>query len=267
MCSARWAFNFGRWNPTQPELLLATSCVQPEEKQRIAKFVFKKDFKSSLIGRLLMRKYIQTVTKLSYDEIKIFRDEKNKPFVKTDLNFSFNVSHQGNFTVLSGEVGTKIGVDVMKIEYSGGKSLDDFFRIMNRQFSQSEWVQINDSGSDSARLKTFCRNWCLKEAYVKAVGVGITVNLQKITFKINTPVVYRGDVVTDTELYIDGKKMPWIFEESLLDEEHCVATALNTDDYEPKEFTIIDFEELMENSIPLLDNDLEYCRNFFSKND
>lgn len=270
--SVRWAFNFNLWKPSQSEMLLATSCLQPEEKQRIAKFVFKKDFKSSLIGRLMMRKFINSVTSIPYNLVKLYRDEKGKPFFDqsiSDVKISFNVSHQGDFTVFSGEIGdTKVGVDVMKIEYAGGKSLEDYFRIMKRQFSQTEWIQIRDGFNDGAKLTTFCRNWCLKESYVKAIGVGITVNLHDVSFKMNTPNIYCGDVVRDTELFLKGKKEAWIFEEMLLNDNHIVATAL----YNPKQvynenvhFRILSFEELTEDAVPLLDNDMDYCMSYFSK--
>ncbi len=52
MASVRWAFKFGSWHPTQQEWMLAAQCVQPEEKQRIDKFMFKKDGKSSMVRML-----------------------------------------------------------------------------------------------------------------------------------------------------------------------------------------------------------------------
>lgn len=277
MCnkSIRWAFNFASWKPTQAEMLLATSCIQPEEKQRIAKFVFKKDFKASLIGRLMIRKFINSVTNIPYNLIKIYRDEKGKPIFDNkncSVKFNFNVSHQGDFTVLSGEINSaQVGVDVMKIDYSGGKTLEEFFRIMNRQFSQNEWIQIRDGFDERSKLTTFCRNWCLKESYVKATGVGITVNLQELSFKMNTPCIFKSDIVMDTELFVKGRKEHWLFEEMLLDDNHIVTTALRTEDtlqnYEPVHFSILTFDELIKNAIPLLESDVEYCNNYFSKDE
>lgn len=272
--SVRWAFNFKKWIPTQNELLLATSCIQNEEKDRISKFVFKKDFKSSLVGRLMIRKFINYATKIPYNLIKVQRDEKGKPIFdasQSNIEISFNVSHQGDFTVLSGEIGgCKVGVDVMKIEYSGGKNLEDFFRIMNRQFSPLEWSQINNADTSQAKLTTFCRSWCLKESYVKAIGVGITINLQEIVFKFKTPNIYKNDIITDTELFVRGKKEPWHFEEMLLNDDHVVATALlgsKNEDYEPHKFEILSFEELVKGAIPLLQEDVEYCNSFLDKRD
>ena len=48
--SLRWAFRFGTWKPTQEEWILGARCIQPEEKTRIGKFVFKKDGKSAMVN-------------------------------------------------------------------------------------------------------------------------------------------------------------------------------------------------------------------------
>ena len=47
--SIRWAFKFSTWNPTKDQWMLAASIIQPEEKDRIGKFVFKKDAKSAMV--------------------------------------------------------------------------------------------------------------------------------------------------------------------------------------------------------------------------
>ena len=47
--SLRWAFRFGSWKPTQEEWILGARCVQSEERERIGKFVFKKDGKSAMV--------------------------------------------------------------------------------------------------------------------------------------------------------------------------------------------------------------------------
>ena len=67
---------------------------------------------------------------------------------------------------------------------------------------------------------------CLKESYVKALGVGIGFNLQRIDFRIYSE-LERGHYTTDTRVYVDDVALEqWRFEETLLDDRHCVATAL-----------------------------------------
>lgn len=269
--NVRWAFNFNNWNPTENELLLATSCIQTDEKERLNKFVFRNDFKASLIGRLLMRKYINIALKIPYNEIILERDEKGKPFLPHYKSISFNVSHQGNYVVFAGALGRQtIGVDVMKMEYTGGKDINNFFRIMSKNFSQYEWNTIKYGHNVNEHIGMFYRHWCLKESYVKALGVGITINLQDISFKINTKQLQHDQVVTDTELYVKNKKVNWLFEECLLGElnDHVVAVAINKSEGEPNDlvhFEEFNFQELMEGSSSLLEPDLNYCKGYFTK--
>jgi 4'-phosphopantetheinyl transferase len=274
--SIRWAFSFGSWHPTESQFQLAASCIQEEEKTRIGRFVFKKDAKASLIGRLLMRKYVSENSSLEYSDIRFGRDDRGKPYLIGDHGgeptLNFNVSHQGNYAVLAGEIGNfmKVGIDVMKLEYSGGKTLSEFFHIMTRHFSQHEWKTIRGINvtSDEQRLFMFCRHWCLKESYVKATGTGIAVDLQQISFRIKTNALTVGAVVTDTELYVSGNRLEdWNFEESLLDESHCVSVALNGRDKvsDSVAFRCLDFNELMNGSKPLLSVDPVYSQNFFKK--
>ncbi|XP_055528416.1 L-aminoadipate-semialdehyde dehydrogenase-phosphopantetheinyl transferase [Wyeomyia smithii] len=280
----RWAFDLAGWRPTVADLLLATSCIQPEEKQRLAKFVFRDDFNASLIGRLMMRQFVHLATGLHYDRIEFGRDLKGKPFLKNDGIYAvdFNVSHQGRYAVLAGLVQggdgptvvdgkqPRIGVDVMKIEYGGGKPLGEFFRLMNRNFSDEEWRYIRSQQDENDQLEAFMRNWCLKESYVKNVGIGITVDLRKISFSIRSQRLDTKSVVCDSTLKLnDDPLRNWRFEESLIDKDHCVAVALENvpadNDLSSNCFQIIDFTTLVEGHKPLLAIDEIYCDGIIGK--
>lgn len=49
METIRWAFRLADWHPSKEQWLIASSCIQAEEKNRIGKFVFQKDVKSALV--------------------------------------------------------------------------------------------------------------------------------------------------------------------------------------------------------------------------
>ena len=279
MSSVRWAFNFSKWEPSEKEFLLASSCLQPEEKERIGRFVFKKDARASLVGRLLIKKFIHEIAEIPYNSIKLTRDSNNKPIWDNEnLNFpnlSFNVSHQGSYAVLAGEIGNKlIGVDVMKLEYTGGKELNEFFRLMNSNFTCNEWKNIKGLNNLSKDKQTmnFCRHWALKESYVKALGVGITMELSKIDFHVKSD-LKENFVINDTELYIDNVKKDWIFEESLIDSDHCVSVGLEKNKYNfnisnnDLLFKHIDSNNLLENVVPSLKEDMDYCKKYFMKDE
>lgn len=271
----RWAFNWKEWNPSEQELEYAISCVQNDEKIRLGKFVFRKDVRASLVGRLLMRKFVNEYTNLPYDKIVFIRDEHNKPVLKDNSAvLSFNVSHQGSYTVLAGEIrNIKLGVDVMALEYTGCKSVSEFFRIMNRNFSSAEWKEIKGFASEKSekeQISMFCRHWALKESYVKALGMGIVVDLRCIDFRTNSE-LSEDSITTDTVLYIDGIKQKWLFEETLLDSTHCVAVALQENDnllqLRNTKFKIMNFDELISHAVPLFPLDPQYTTQYFAKSE
>lgn len=266
----RWAFNWKEWNPSEREFEHAVSCIQSDEKERLQRFVFRKDVRASLVGRLLMRKFVNEYAGLPYDKVIFVRDERNRPILKDNSIVSFNVSHHGSYTVLVGEIrNVKIGVDVMTLDYNEGKNISDFFRLMNKHFSAAEWDEIKDLNKSKAeQLSMFYRHWALKESYVKALSVGVFVDLGSIDFRTNSK-LREDSVTTDTVLHINGIKQNWLFEESLLDSRHCVAVALqNTDNslrLRNTPFETINYDELMAQAVPLFPIDSQYAIQYFAK--
>lgn len=254
MESIRLAFNFGSWKPTKQEWLLGIACVQPEEKDRIMKFVFKKDAKSALIGRLLMRKVLSEHLNIPFNKVILKRTTKGKPYLANEdiesplRNFSFNISHQGDFTVLAAQPHVAVGVDVMKTVYpSGSSTVTSFFHTMRKQFTPDEWQTIKSQEGEWKQLEIFYRHWCLKESYVKAIGTGIGIDLQAVEFKVNTIEILPQTIVCDTQLFLNGMEMDeWMFEETKLDNLHHVAVAVGPSGkkMEDKSFRISNFREV-----------------------
>jgi len=173
------------------------------------------------------------------------------------------VSHSGDYCVLAaGKNLSKLGVDTMKVEHSGGlEKLDNFFRVMEKQFSISEWKYIRSVDSESSddprhqKLERFMRLWSLKESFVKAEGTGIILPLSKISFVcdtlLNNP---KQDSVCDSQVFLSGTKLEeWNFQESMLDSKHYASIAMvqNTNNA-PKEedterrFKILKIVDLLE---------------------
>ncbi|OXU29860.1 hypothetical protein TSAR_003030 [Trichomalopsis sarcophagae] len=273
--SVRWAFNLAKWEPSEQEFSFAVSCLQVDEKARLDKFVYKKDVKASLIGRLLMRKYVSETTGIPYNTVEFSRDNYDKPTYKAlpdTPKVNFNVSHHGSYTVLAGEIESRtVGVDIMKLEYTGGKALNEFFRIMNRNFTSDEWKTIRGTNiSEQKQIANFCRNWALKESYTKALSIGVSADLNKLNFKIQSE-LQENRITRDTCLYVNGEKQDYTFEESLIDKDHCVAVALDSTDFDTNSsicdnfFKVLSFQQVMDKSVPRSSPDLEYTKRFFLK--
>lgn len=268
--NVRWAFNASSWQPTLDQILAASSYIQQEEKERITRFVFQDDAKSSLIGRLMMRKFVHDSTLLPYENIHFQRDDRGKPYLANagDIPINFNVSHQGDYVVLAGNTMKNIGIDVMKIEPPVNKNIPEFFRIMKRQFSETEWSKILSYPTELKQIACFYRMWCLKESYVKNIGIGITIPLDKISFSVKSELKV-GDIVSDTTLYVNNTlKEDWLFEETLLDDRHAVAVSFQQDrnvKTSPVPYDSLSFDDIVRDARPLVEPDATFAGNFISK--
>ncbi|XP_056139992.1 L-aminoadipate-semialdehyde dehydrogenase-phosphopantetheinyl transferase [Lampris incognitus] len=286
--SVRWAFRCGSWAPTRPEWLHAARCIQREEKDRIGQFMFAKDAKSAMCGRLLLRRLVCERMEVPWSDIRLERSPRGKPYLaKTtpdsasagsgEWAWNFNLSHQGDFTVLAAQEGRQVGVDVMKTTMPGSSSVPEFFRIMTRQFTEYEWSVIQSSGSEHQQLAAFYRHWALKESFIKAIGTGLGFNLQRVEFHLSSELLTEGRVLRHTKMYLDEEEEEdWIFEESLLDAEHHVAVALGPQDKggagallsslpPPSHFTFLSFSDLISLAMPLTEEDPAYWESFEKK--
>lgn len=285
--TTRWSFDLSTWSPTLSQLTQAVAAIQPEERTRLMKFCFINDFLSSLIGRLLMRKYVSECCHLPFADVKFARDFRGKPYwLQNEVSdnhqtpaLSFNVSHQGSYVILAGVVNKTstdfndfgIGCDVMKLEYSGGKDLKEFFRLMNRKFANSEWRFISQPHfNQQQQLKAFMRHWCLKESYVKELGVGITVDLQKIAFTVDNSrdLTMGSQPLCGTTLRCNDFPMSqWFFEEHMLHPKYCAAIAFRN--FKPETidtFQVLNILELLQTSAAQDDKEIvDYCRNVLNK--
>ncbi|XP_067145977.1 L-aminoadipate-semialdehyde dehydrogenase-phosphopantetheinyl transferase isoform X1 [Apteryx mantelli] len=283
MGSVRWAFPCAAWRPRREEWLLAARLVQPEEKDRIGQFVFARDAKAALAGRLLIRKLIAEKLHIPWNEICLQRTSKGKPFLANNMsstcsNYNFNVSHQGDYAVLAAEPELQVGIDIMKTSLPGSSSIPNFFRIMKRQFTEAEWGVIKSMNNEWMQLDMFYRHWALKESFLKAIGVGIGFNLQRIEFNVSPLQLEIGKVYQETKLLLDGDEEEWTFEETRLDDNHHVAVALgkqeeyrqnhshvySMESNQPR-FMLLTFEDLVAFGIPITPEDSAYWDNFCSK--
>lgn len=233
---------------------------------------------------MLIRKLIAEKLLIPWNEIHLQRTSKGKPFLVNDIlsvhpNFNFNVSHQGDYAVLASEPELQVGIDIMKTDLPGSGSVPDFFRIMKRQFTETEWRVIKSMNNERLQLDMFYRHWALKESFIKAIGVGIGFNLQRIEFHASPLHLEVGKVYTETKMVLDeDKEEGWTFEETRLDDLHHIAVALGKPevfgqkdsnvlpkDPTQTQFQILTFDDLVASGVPIAPEDPAYWDNFCSK--
>lgn len=108
------------------------------------------------------------------DQPVILKEEHGKPYLKDFPHIHYNISHTDGLVACA--IGDRqVGIDVERIRP---------FRqnILKKVFSDAERHRMEEI-PESERSQYFFRIWTLKESYLKAAGLGITVPLTSISFE------------------------------------------------------------------------------------
>jgi len=238
----RLAVNFEAWSPSETEWQDAINLIEqsePEEVARILRFKrlmldgssvvgrFNPDSKSSLLGRILLRNTIFHELGIPWNEIHFGRTDKGKPYLINHSykfpNFNFNVSHAGKWVVLASEPFFLVGIDVMEMKVRGQTSPEEYIQRLDRCFSPLEREVIHRSDNDfNKKIEQLFRFWTLKEAYLKAIGIGLGFSLDRTTFILD-----REENASKASVLIDGKEMiDWHFTLDYPDTTHVISCAI-----------------------------------------
>lgn len=157
----------------KPESVGAASAfLDRGEFEQASRFKFDKHRRRFVVRRAARRILLADIMNVPPQELRFDERRNRKPVVvDSPDDFDFSTSHASDCGVIvTGE--TKLGVDV--------ESLDrdvDFLPFARRSFT-SEETQVIKSHHDELRSRAFFNCWTGKEAYVKALGLGLQKDLQ-----------------------------------------------------------------------------------------
>ena len=170
-----------------------------QEKLRVYKDLNK--IHQRIIGLELLEKAIKELK--FNDTISLYDinyNEYGKPFLPT--NFDFSISYTKDCVFLCTSERGKIGIDA---EIWIEKDIKPFVEY----FSKKEWKIICSNNQPS---KCFFEFWTRKEAFVKAVGMGVFVDLSTIE-------------VIENSIKYNGEK--WKIETKFIEEKYILSTVIN----------------------------------------
>ena len=105
------------------------------------------------------------------DEVSLGRTEAGKPFVARDGRehsaITFNLSHAHNRALIAVSKAQEVGVDLELV-----RSNVEVVKLSERYFAPSEHAVITQA-TEAQRAMIFFRYWVVKEAVLKAQGIGL----------------------------------------------------------------------------------------------
>ncbi len=192
-----------------------------DEKERANRFYFEKDRNSYIVSRALLRILIGKYLNQKPDSI-IFKYAKyDKPYISEHLNYlnlQFNVSHSHGKVLIGFTKIRNIGVDIELV-----RTLEGAADIVNRNFSQYE-RHIYNSLPKSLQDRAFFNCWTRKEAFIKAIGKGLTYPLDAFTVSIAPMEEARLlDVKNDSQ-----EKEKWILKDIGINADYVAAMVIES---------------------------------------
>jgi 4'-phosphopantetheinyl transferase len=150
--------------------------LSPEETARVKRFHFDRHRRAFALGRAALRALLAGYLDMKAVEVDFVYGEHGKPSLTSALRskscpLQFNVSNSGNLAAYAFTIGCEIGVDVEQ-----HRALHDFENIARRFFSPEETAQLLEL-PDAEKTAAFFRCWSRKEAYIKAMGGGLSIPL------------------------------------------------------------------------------------------
>ena len=152
--------------------------LSPDERARSAKFRRAEDRAAFILSRGILRHLLSLYTETPPERIQFDYTEFGKPLLYSESGasaLSFNVSHSGEWSLFAVARNHEIGIDVEHI-----RTNLDAPQIARRFFSLREAKYIREAVGE-AQTKRFYEIWVCKEAYVKAVGNGLSMSMKEFT--------------------------------------------------------------------------------------
>lgn len=159
-----------RW----PESVLYGS-LSEEERIRASRFAFKEDRRRYVHAHGLLRMLLGRYLDRSPASIQLMAGPNGKPcLLSEDETMRFNLSHARALVLCAFARDREVGVDV---EWRDREL--SWRDVASYTCSKREQTLLS-SMDGPAQVDTFYSWWTLKEAYVKAVGAGLTLPLNRI---------------------------------------------------------------------------------------
>lgn len=158
-----------------PQLDEFQSILSSNEKKQAQRFVFTKHQQRYIVVHGILRRLLANYLNMSSKNINFIYDNYGKPKVE---NINFNISHSQNLALFAFAKNFDVGVDTefVKKKFAGDN-------IACRFFSEHE-IQALSKLPISERKLAFFNCWTRKEAFIKAIGKGLSFPLNKFDVDI-----------------------------------------------------------------------------------
>tara|TARA_Y100001933_G_scaffold263432_1_gene324770 strand:- start:19882 stop:20703 length:822 start_codon:yes stop_codon:yes gene_type:complete len=188
--------------------------LSDSEKNQLGRFSLTRVREESLASRLLTRHALSFYADVAPERWQFAKGPRGKPYVVSPWQdfHAFNLSHSANLVVFAIARHGTVGVDVESIDRA-----TTGIPLARRFFASQEVEQLLALPPEMQR-ESFLQIWTLKEAYIKAVGDGLAMPLDRFFFDLTA--------AGPAQLHVgDGGQAgtEWLFTQLRLPSRHHIA--------------------------------------------
>jgi len=160
---------------------ILSNTLSTDEFLRAERFHFEKDRKHFVVGRGILRSILGSYLGIKPGRMKFCYGENGKPALLDQTcrgMIRFNLSHSNGMTLYAFAIGREIGIDIEKV-----RDISEMEQIAESHFSVREY-NVLCTLSESKIKEAFYNCWTRKEAFIKAIGDGLTMPLDSFDVSV-----------------------------------------------------------------------------------
>lgn len=160
----------------------ASSVLDGVEQARAKAFKFPKDQQLYTAAHIFLRQALSRHADIPPADWRFNSNTYGKPNISNPAysDLQFNLSHTTGLIACTIAHELPVGIDVER-----HKPMPELVRLCHSIFTQTEIAEILSSANPAIREQRFFTYWTLKEACIKACGMGLSLPLQSFEFKQN----------------------------------------------------------------------------------
>ena len=167
-----WASWLARGDDALREL---AALLSAEERERAGRFRFERDQRRYVAGRALLRRLLAWYLDEDPASLRFVVGGHGKPALadRGERTIDFNVAHADDLVLFAVTRVGPVGVDVERVH-----AMPDLDQVAAVSFSARERAELA-TVQPASRTDAFFRCWTRKEAYIKAIGDGLSHPLDR----------------------------------------------------------------------------------------
>lgn len=160
--------------------------LSAEEQARAKRFKFPRHRRRNIVARASLRHLLGQYLHIDPLDITLPTTKHGKPYVQQlygTHELMFNVTHSHECALIAFTLDRLVGVDIEHV-----RSVNDINNIAKQFFAISEFAKLQ-TVPEAIKQETFLKCWTRKEAFIKAIGEGLSHPLHQfeVTFLPDEP--------------------------------------------------------------------------------